>query len=188
LPNTFKNRKILDHLKQLKLSELKKGGYLKPGKKSEIHYSWAEGSGKISTISIKLDLLDNSGRMTLNYIVNDRPVEGEIALVIRPSNLASNPSVWFMLCPDSNRLCRKLYFNGTRFIHRDLIGGLYESQTRSKATRGLYRNFLDIIDSDQLWNDLHKKHMKKTYKGKLTLRYKSLLNRNSIVDEWVNSK
>lgn len=186
MANTYKGRTIIDHLRQIKLKSLRRDGFLAPGTVSNIRYSWNDYTGAISSeILIHLDIKENSGAMVLSYTINNQSFRNVIELVTRPSNLPTVGFVWFMVCPSSDRLCRKLYFNGSHFVHRTLISGLYEVQTRSKTLRDLYNKYTDVFNSDGLWQELNKKYAKKSYRGKTTKRYQILLIRNSLVDSCV---
>ena len=88
-----------------------------------------------------------------------------------PSNLGKG-IIWYFLCPKTNNRCRKLYLVDGLFLHREAFTGcMYESQTVSKKYRQIEKKFGAYFDSDILFEQLHKKYFKRTYKGKLTKRF-----------------
>jgi hypothetical protein len=48
---------------------------------------------------------------------------------------------------------------------------MYEKQTHSKQNRELIRLFNRFFSTDKLYEELNKKHAKKTYRGKPTKKY-----------------
>ena len=52
---------------------------------------------------------------------------------------------------------------------------MYEKQTQSKKYRGLDKTLGLYFRSDQLFDQLHKKHFKKQYAGKPTKKYLKLI-------------
>jgi len=186
MPNTYKGRTILDHIRQIKLTSIRRDGFLVPGTVSNFRYSWNDHTGAIcSEMHLSINIKATSGNMVISYSINNNSFRYAIQLITKKSNLPNVGFVWFMVCPLSDRLCRKLYFNGSHFVHRTLISGLYEVQTRSKTLRHLYNKYTDVFNSEELWQELNKKHAKKSYRGKITKRYQILLNRNSLVDSCV---
>ncbi len=88
-----------------------------------------------------------------------------------PSNLGKG-LIWYFLCPQTNRRCRKLYSIGGYFLHREAFNGcMYETQTQSKKYRQLDKTLGAYFEIDNLYEELYKKNFKKTYAGKPTKRY-----------------
>ena len=88
-----------------------------------------------------------------------------------PSNLGKG-LIWYFLCPQTNKRCRKLYSIGGCFFHREAFNGcMYETQTQSKKYRQLDKTFGAYFKTDDLFSQLHQKHFKKTYAGKPTKKY-----------------
>ena len=52
---------------------------------------------------------------------------------------------------------------------------MYESQIQSKKYRQLDKTFGAFFKTDDLYNQLYKKHFKKTYAGKPTKRYLKIM-------------
>ena len=99
----------------------------------------------------------------------------KVHLVSVPSNLGKG-IVWYFLCPETNKRCRKLYSIGGYFLHREAFKGcMYESQIQSKKYRQLDKTLGAYFRTDELYSQLYKKHLKKTYAGKPTKRYLRIL-------------
>ena len=80
--------------------------------------------------------------------------------------------IWYFICPETNKLCRKIYSINGFFLHREAFKGcMYESQTQSKGNKQLEKVIGAAFTMDQLYNQLYKKHFKKFYAGKPTKRY-----------------
>ncbi len=92
-----------------------------------------------------------------------------------PSNLGKG-LIWYFLCPETNKRCRKLYSIGGYFLHREAFKGcMYESQTQSKKYRQLDKTLGAYFRTDDLYSQLYQKHFKKTYAGKPTKKYLKLI-------------
>ena len=64
-----------------------------------------------------------------NYLQNGRPISYKISLVSLASNIGRGV-VWFFLCPQTSKRCRKIYLLRERFLHREAFTGcMYEIQT-----------------------------------------------------------
>ncbi len=88
-----------------------------------------------------------------------------------PSNLGKG-LIWYFLCPQTNKRCRKLYLIGGYFLHRTAFKGcMYKTQTKSKECRQLDKTLGVYFRIDNLYSQLSQKHFKKTYAGKPTKRY-----------------
>lgn len=115
----------------------------------------------------------------LDYKYGDEPRRYRVQLVSVPSNLGKG-RVWYFLCPQTGRRCRILYGVEGWFFHRSAFRGCcYDRQTYSKQSRLLdYTIFPRQIEiSDQL------SRCRKTYRGKPTRRYKSLMRRLEKCDD-----
>ena len=64
------------------------------------------------------------------------------------------------------------------FLHREAFKGIfYSSQIRSKYERFLDSTYGEYFKPDQIYQEIHKKHLKKTYAGKPTKKYLKLKQR-----------
>lgn len=94
-----------------------------------------------------------------------------VRLVSVPSNLGKG-LIWYFLCPQTNKRCRKLYSIGGYFLHREAFSGcMYDCQTKSKYYRKLDRMLGPYFRINRLYEQLHSKHFKTHYAGKPTKRY-----------------
>lgn len=101
---------------------------------------------------------------------------------MKPTNLGVG-EMWFFKCPKTGKLCRKLFSIGGYFLHREAFKGVfYEKQIQSKQMRYLEKHFRSYFGSDHLYDQLSKKHLKKTYAGKTTKKYSKLLKEKQRVD------
>ena len=188
MPYHYQGRIIIDHIQNLNLSDLNKLGYLKTGCDTSLDYSWYSSDKEhLASISLKIITLTCTGLMHLTYLVNHVAVEYTVPLITKPSNLKNGGLIWYMLCPFTKKLCRKLHFNGKHFIHRSSISALYDVQTWSKNTRALEKHYHDVFDTDGLWKELTKRNAKKTYKGVFTKRYSKLLERKAVLDVFTDT-
>ncbi len=113
----------------------------------------------------------------LDYNHNDEARNYRINLVTVPSNLGKG-NIYYFKCPFTEKRCRKLYLIGGYFSHRDNTRyAMYESQTENKHYRGLTRLYGAYFELDRLYEQLYKKHFKKTYAGKPTNRYLKLMTK-----------
>jgi hypothetical protein len=74
--------------------------------------------------------------LNLSYTLNGGALKSySFDLITKPSNLGRG-RVWYIVCPVTNRACRKLYFAGGRFVSRCAINGaMYQIQTEAKGYR-----------------------------------------------------
>lgn len=146
-----------------------------------------------NTIGYTLYTDNNSGSLRLYYTHNEiHKIDYTVQLIARQSNLGSG-LLWFFVCPATQKICRKLHLKNGYFYHRTAFKNLfYEQQVHSKTNRIMYSKAFSDAFRDDLYFDLNKKFMKKTYKGKLTKTYSKLLLRKrkservdiSILKKW----
>lgn len=166
---------LFDDALQMNISKLKKWGYLVPNKTLEASLSWSRNGDQIGSISILVNTHTISPYIKLSYNYRNEPREYIVELVSIPSNLGKGVC-WYFLCPQTNKRCRKLYSVSGYFFHRDAFNYcMYESQTRSKKWRDMDKYYGAYFKSDQLYEQLYKKHLKKNYAGKPTKKYTKLI-------------
>jgi hypothetical protein len=165
---------LYDDLKTVSISFLKKHGYLKPNQRQSGIISWCRNGNKIGSISIEVNTEIEQLYIELDYKYNKAPINYRVQLVSVPSNLGKGV-VWYFVCPHTVKRCRKLYLADTYFYHRSAFRGcMYEKQTQSKKSRYLDKTLGLYFRSDQLYEQLNKKHFKKQYAGKPTKKYLKL--------------
>lgn len=171
-PHTFPT--LYDDLKTVSVSFLTKHGYLKPNQWQSGTITWSRNGNKTGSISIRVNTQPESPYLELDYKCNETPINYRVQLFSAPSNLGKGV-VWYFICPHTGKRCRKLYLADTYFFHRSAFRGcMYEKQTQSKKSRYLDKTLGVYFRSDQLFEQLYKKHFKKQYAGKPTKKYLKL--------------
>jgi hypothetical protein len=119
----------------------------------------------------------DSPYLELDYKHNGKPVNYQVQLITAPANIGKG-RVYYFICPNIGKRCRKLYSVGERFLHREAFTDcMYESQTYSAKSRQLCKMYEKAFDSDKLYEQLYSKHFKRTYAGKPTKRYLKLMQK-----------
>ncbi len=168
-PQTFPT--LYDEMKTVSISFLTKYGYLKPNQWQSGTITWRKNGTKPGSISIRVNTQPESPYLELDYKCNETLINYRVQLVSAPSNLGKGV-VWYFVCPRTGKRCRKLYLADTYFYHRSAFRGcMYEKQTQSKKSRYLDKTLGVYFRTDQLFEQLYKKHFKKQYAGKPTKKY-----------------
>ena len=122
--------------------------------------------------------------LVLNWIIDAMkpPIHYRVELVSAPSNLGKGV-VWYFVCPRTGRNCRKLHLADTYFYHRSAFKGcMYEKQTQTKNERDFDKTMGIYFQADELFAQLHEKHLKKRYAGRPTKRYRKLSQQLQIAE------
>lgn len=168
-PHTFPT--LYDDLKTVSVSFLTKHGYLKPNQWQSGTITWSSNGNKTGSISIQVNTHSEQPYIELDYKYRDEPRNYKVYLTSTPSNL-NRGEIWYFICPQTKKRCRKLYSIGGYFLHREAFNGcMYETQTQSKKYRQLDKTLGAYFKSDDLYSELYKKNFKKTYAGKPTKKY-----------------
>ena len=171
-PHTFPT--LYDDLKTVDISFLIKHGYLKPNQWRSGVITWSSNGNKTASISIRVNTEPENSYLELDYKCNEAPIKYRVQLFSALSNLGKGV-VWYFVCPRTGKRCRKLYLADTYFYHRSAFRGcMYEKQTQSKKSRYLDKTLGVYFRSEQLFEQLYKKHFKKQYAGKPTKKYLKL--------------
>jgi hypothetical protein len=171
-PHTFPT--LYNEALQIHISKLKGWGYLDPKQLKSGILNWSRNGTPTGSISIQVNTHSEKPYIELDYKCNEAPIKYRVQLVSAPSNLGKGV-VWFFVCPRTGKRCRKLYLADTYFYHRSAFRGcMYEKQTQSKKSRYLDKTLGVYFRSDQLFEQLYKKHFKKQYAGKPTKKYLKL--------------
>jgi hypothetical protein len=161
---------LYDEVYTIDISDLNKWGYLKPDQILSGVLSWRHFGSKTS-INIIVNTRSGIPYLELAYILSGENIRYRIDLVTVPSNL-NKGEVYYFLCPFTKKRCRKLYFTGKYFLHREAAKGLYRIQTLSANQRGMAIYIQTIMHGDDSIDNISKKHYKKYYAGKPTRRYR----------------
>ena len=168
-PHTFPT--LYNEALQISISKLKEWEYLNPEQIKSGTITWSRNGSQTGSISIKVNTHSEQPYIELDYKYRDEPRNYKVRLVSIPSNLGKG-LIWYFLCPQTKKRCRKLYSIGGYFLHREAFSGcMYETQTQSKKYRQLDKTLGAYLKSDNLYSELYKKNFKKTYAGKPTKRY-----------------
>ena len=179
-PHTFPT--LFDDLKVVSISYLTKYGYLKPNQWQSGTITWSSNGIKTGSISIQVNTQSEQPYIELDYKCNEAPINYRVQLFSAPSNLGKGV-VWYFVCPRTGKRCRKLYLADTYFYHRSAFNGcMYEKQTQSKKSRYLDKTLGEYFQTDQLFEQLYKKHFKKQYAGKPTKKYLKLTQQIQIAE------
>lgn len=185
-PHTFPT--LYNDVLQISITKLKEWEYLNPKQLKSGTITWSINDNKRGSISIQVNTQSEQPYIELDYKSNDEPRNYKVHLVSVPSNLGKGV-VWYFLCPETNKRCRKLYSIGGYFLHREAFKGcMYESQIQSKKYRQLDKTFGAYFKTDDLYNQLYKKHFKKTYAGKPTKRYLLIMEQIQKAESIPNSE
>ncbi len=172
-PHTFPT--LYNEALQISISKLKEWKYLNPEQIKSGALTWSRNENKTGSISIKVNTHSEQPYIELDYKYRDELRNYKVRLVSILSNLGKG-LIWYFLCPQTNKRCRKLYSIGGYFLHREAFNGcMYETQTQSKKYRQLDKTLGAYFKTDDLYSQLYQKHFKKTYAGKPTKKYLRLM-------------
>ncbi|SKA21407.1 hypothetical protein SAMN04488128_1021623 [Chitinophaga eiseniae] len=165
-PATFEDRKSIS------ISDLRKWNYLQPDSWRSGTLSWSRRGTVHSQISFCVDMVTTGPYLELSYNWQQQPIHYKVKLTALTSNLGAG-KVWYFICPQTSKRCRKLYFKNGYFQYRG--EGYYEKQIQSKYYRHLEKTYGPALRGDQLYNQLHSRYFRKFYNGKPTKRYVKLM-------------
>jgi len=162
---------LYDEVLQISITKLKEWQYLNPEQIKSGTITWSRNGNTTGSISISVNTFSEQPFIELDYKYRDEPRNYKIQLVSVPSNLGKG-LIWYFLCPNTNKRCRKLYSIRGYFLHREAFHDcMYESQTKSKYYRNLDKTLGAYFRTDDLYNQKCQKHFKKKYAGKPTKKY-----------------
>jgi len=168
-PHTFPT--LYNEALQIHISKLKGWGYLNPEQIKSGTLNWSKNGNPTGSISIKANTHSEQPYIALDYKYKNEPRNYKVYLTSTPSNL-NRGKIWYFICPQTKKRCRKLYSIGGYFLHREAFNGcMYEAQTQSKKYRQLEKTLGAYFKSDNLYSELYKKNFKKLYAGKPTKKY-----------------
>lgn len=162
---------------KLNISKLKDWGYLKPAQFKAGTLNWKQYGNDAGSISVRGNTTTEQPYIELEYKYKGEPRNYKVLLVYTRSNLGKG-KVWYFLCPKTLKRCRVLYLIGGYFYHRSAFKGcMYESQTQTKGYRQLDKTIGAYFRAEMYYEQINRKHFKKTYAGKPTLKYLELIKR-----------
>lgn len=171
MPKPYTFPTLYNEALQIHISKLKGWGYLQPKQIKSGTLNWSRNGNPTGSISIQVNTHSEQPYIELDYKYRDEPRNYKVYLTSTPSNL-NKGEIWYFICPQTMKRCRKLYSIGGYFLHREAFNGcMYETQTQSKKYRQLDKTLGAYFKIDNLYSELYKKNFKKTYAGKPTKRY-----------------
>ena len=173
----------IESCKTVSITKLKEWGYLDKGIKSGV-ITWSISGEVTSRIGIKSNITEYKKTITLDYTQDGESINYNINIISIPSNLGKGRILYFV-CPNTGKRCRKLYHNSKYFLHREAFNYLYyEKQIESKKTRELHSIFDRAFLKDEVYEEQYKKHFKTHYNGKITKRYKKILDKIKLSESY----
>jgi hypothetical protein len=162
-----------DECKQVTITSLKHLGFLSRKAIVRGSYRWTRGGKPSGWISITANLPDRYIELDYNY--GDKPISYHVQLESIPKHFGG--CEWYFICPVTRKRCRTLYGIGEYFLSRSAFpSAMYSKQTESKRSREFLWAFR-CLDLQREY--LSKRHTRTTYKGKLTKRYRRILDKES---------
>lgn len=175
---------LFDECKTLDITFLKKQGFLEPNQVKGGTVTWSRNGQVTAKIGIRVNTISTPFCIHFDYTFNDEPVHYHAYLRAVPSNIG-NGQILYFVCPQTDKLCRKLYLGYKFFYHRSAFKGcMYEKQSYSQKNRSLFKRYDKAFGSERAYELLYKKHFKKYYAGKPTKRYKKLSQIISVSEQF----
>jgi len=165
-----------DECKQVTITSLKRLGFLSFNSTARGSYRWTRGGQPSGSISTTVSLRDRYLELSYNY--GDKPISYRVQLESIPKHFGG--CEWYFICPATGKRCRTLYGIGELFLSRFAYpSAMYSTQTESKRSREM----LKAIRCLDLQNDyLKKRHTRTTYNGRITTRYRRILDKEANVN------
>ena len=130
----------VEDCKTISISKLKEWNYLTTGERSGV-INWSRNGQETGRISIEVVFNQYVKYIMLDYQTNGKPIRYKVNIESIKSNLGKGEILYFV-CPETNKLCRKLYLNSGYFLHRTAFKDLiYSKQVESKKNRDLLKLF-----------------------------------------------
>lgn len=179
---------LFDEEKSISISNLNKWNYLKMNSQKIGTLIWSKNNVETGKISIEVFIYGKTSFLILDYKCNGTDYNYKVPLIKLPSNLGVG-SLWYFICPFTNKRCRKLHLINERFMHRSALpSGMYSTQIQTKKWREFEKVYGSFFDSEKYFEELHKKHFKTHYNGKPTKRYLKLLEKINEIDNFSAEK
>lgn len=188
MPKPYTFPTLYDEVLRINISKLKEWNYLNPDQYKSGIITQSSNGEKTASISITVNTYSKQPYIELDYKFNDKPRKHKVSLVSIPSNLGKG-KIWYFLCPQTYKRCRKLYSISGYFLHREAFKDcMYDSQTKSKKWRLWDRFYGSYFKLDRLYEELYSKHFKTHYSGKPTKRYLKLMKQINKAECYTDSE
>jgi hypothetical protein len=173
----------VESCKTITITKLKEWGYLNSGIKEGV-ISWSVSNEVQSRITLKSIINDFEKFIILDYTQNGEVINYKVHIISKPSNLGKG-EVFYFVCPSTGKHCRKLYHSSKYFLHREAFRYLiYDKQKESKKWRYFTAIFDKAFLRDEVYEELYSKNFKTHYNGKETKRYKKLMNKINVAENF----
>lgn len=173
---------VIEDLLCLSMSFLKKHNYIISDQYQSGTMKWSRNGGKRASIKISVQIYEDRGVLTLDYLYKKEPVNYNIQITSKKSNLGKG-KIWFFVCPNTGKLCRKLY-GKKYFLHREAYSGImYQKQIESKSYRLMDKLYGPYFESERLYEQLYTPYFKKFYKGIPTKKYLKIMEKLNAADK-----
>src|SRR5271154_4889055 len=151
---------IIDHCRAISISDLRHRGWLKPDQIRSGTLTWRVDDDEIGSVYAAINTYSESPTIELAYFYNGREIKYKVQLVSAPSNLGKG-KVWYFQCPETGRLCRKLYGAGEKFLHREAFHDcLYYIQTKSRKQREMKKLYDQLRGQGKYRDEYGEKHFR----------------------------
>ena len=173
-PCTFPT--LYDDCLQLDISKLKGWGYLEPEQIKSGTLKWSKNGSPTGSILININTQSEQPYIELDYKYKGEARNYKVKLVSMPSNLGMG-LIWYFLCPQTKKRCRKLYLIKGYFLHREAFKGcMYKIQTHSKRDRKIIQKYRPMYEGNE-YDQILAKHLKHSYNGKPTKRFLRIMKK-----------
>lgn len=178
---------MIDQTFCIDLSIFKGWGLLKPDLKSYGTYNDTHGGDLKGSIDFFLHTGINP-YCTFSGCFRGVPFEKTIEMEGKESNLGEKirskhgGTVYYFLCPLTNKRCRKLYVVDGRLGSSKAFGLYYQQQTLSKSQISWEALFGAIEQLKKLNKEIYSGKVNRSYRGKITRRFSNLMKERDRLD------
>lgn len=149
MPKEYTFPVLYDEVLQINIADLKKWGYLTPNRIQAGSINWKRHGKVSSSVGLKSNTVVDDPYVELSYSYSGQNRAYYVKFVHLPSNLGKG-KIWYFLCPSTQKRCRKLYFIGGYFLHREAFSeGMYTCQTWSKNVREAIKEYWIFANIDE---------------------------------------
>jgi hypothetical protein len=166
---------LFDYANTISLVKLREWGYMRPNTVTQGRINWSYAGQETASVLFKLNMSNDPKYFQLKYTIEGEAIEYKIKIASQPSNLGQGVYYYF-ICPVTFKRCRKLYFSGKYFVHREALQGMYSIQTRSKSDRSFRAVFDRMVKAEKIQDEINSKYFTTHYNGKRTRRFQKLLD------------
>lgn len=172
---------IIEDLPYIECSELREFGCLKPNLRSNVTLDLLVDDFKVGEIDCFVAISEPNSYLSLHWQGLKKLNQQDILLTSIPSNLRDfdprtrKNRVYYFVCPVTGKRCWKLYLDGSQFVSRHGVKGIYKKQAYSRNERQVLSLFqleqkakeaIELIGSSKIY---------RTYRGKMSKSFKRAL-------------